>query len=435
MKHVKLVFFVFFIFGFTVNAQDYTSFFTGDLEDVETNKTQGYCLMGGATENDDAMRWFLNLADGGDVLVLRASGGDGYNNYFYEDLEVSINSVETIVLHNSNVGSNAYILQQIQNAEAIWFAGGDQWDYVSYLKNTPLHDALNEHILIKNAPIGGTSAGMAILGAYYFDAQYGTITSDQALANPFREELSLGYNDFLQIPTLSQVITDTHFDDPDRRGRLISFLARVQDFEGTNEVMGIACDEFTSVGIDENGQAIVFGGYPAYDDFAYFVKINCIPNNVPSQFTPEQSLNWNNDAGAIKAFRVGGTSEGNSAMNINTNEFFDEHGQWFDWNVNEANFTSTLGTDYECDLNTLENRKATLVIYPNPTQKELYLNSTTNSIKGVDVFNTLGKNQASFRFSPLESARISLESFSEGVYILQVHFENGKTQLVKLLKN
>ena len=37
--------------------------------------------MGGASENDAAMAWFLERAGGGDVLVLRASGSDGYNDY------------------------------------------------------------------------------------------------------------------------------------------------------------------------------------------------------------------------------------------------------------------------------------------------------------------------------------------------------------------
>ena len=37
--------------------------------------------MGGSRENDNAMRWFLKQADGGDILVLRASGSNGYNDY------------------------------------------------------------------------------------------------------------------------------------------------------------------------------------------------------------------------------------------------------------------------------------------------------------------------------------------------------------------
>lgn len=42
--------------------------------------------MGGATEHDKAMRWFLREANEGDIVVLRASGIDGYNDYFYSEL-------------------------------------------------------------------------------------------------------------------------------------------------------------------------------------------------------------------------------------------------------------------------------------------------------------------------------------------------------------
>ena len=124
-------------------AQDYTNYMTGDPSDVSPTPVQGVCLMGGATENDEAMKWFLNRANGGDVLVLRASGSDGYNDYFYTELGVTIHSVETIVINNASGAVDPYVLQQVEDAEAIWFAGGDQYDYVSYFKDTAMEDALN----------------------------------------------------------------------------------------------------------------------------------------------------------------------------------------------------------------------------------------------------------------------------------------------------
>ena len=55
-------------------GQAYQSYFTGNPVDAQAEPTGGICLMGGSTENDEAMRWFLRSANGGDVLVLRASG-------------------------------------------------------------------------------------------------------------------------------------------------------------------------------------------------------------------------------------------------------------------------------------------------------------------------------------------------------------------------
>jgi len=102
--------------------------------------------MGGATEHDEAMRWFLERANGGDVLVIRASGSNGYNDYLYTDLGITVNSVETIVFNSSAASSDPYVLNQISRAEAIWIAGGDQWNYVSYWRNTQVEELLNNHM-------------------------------------------------------------------------------------------------------------------------------------------------------------------------------------------------------------------------------------------------------------------------------------------------
>lgn len=67
---------------------------------------------------------------------------------------------------------------------------------------------------------------MAILGEAYFDALQGSVTSSEALSNPYDPLVSIGRNDFLRVPFLKRVITDTHFDNPDRRGRHFTFLAR-----------------------------------------------------------------------------------------------------------------------------------------------------------------------------------------------------------------
>ena len=58
-------------------------------------------MLGGATEFDPAMEWFLDRASGGDILVLRASGSDDYNDYMYSDLD-GVNSVETIVFNDAS---------------------------------------------------------------------------------------------------------------------------------------------------------------------------------------------------------------------------------------------------------------------------------------------------------------------------------------------
>ena len=152
-------------------SQTYTSYFTGNTNDLVTLPVGGMCLMGGATEEDEAMKWFLERAEGGDVLVLRTSGSDGYNDYMYSGLGVTINSVETIVFNSPSAANDPYIHQRIMEAEAIWFAGGDQWNYVFYWRSTPIDSLINDGLTNRNIVIGGTSAGMAIMGSSYFLAK------------------------------------------------------------------------------------------------------------------------------------------------------------------------------------------------------------------------------------------------------------------------
>ena len=139
-KHLLSILTILPFIGF---GQNYTSYFTGNTTDIVTNPSGGICIMGGSTEDANAMKWFLKRANGGDILVLRTSGSNGYNDYLYSELGVSVNSVETIVCHNAAASNEPYILQKIQQAEAIWFAGGDQWTYINYWRNTPINKLLS----------------------------------------------------------------------------------------------------------------------------------------------------------------------------------------------------------------------------------------------------------------------------------------------------
>ena len=54
-----------------LHAQAFVVHNTGAEMDGEFQASGGVCLMGGSSESDDAMAWFLERAGGGDVLVLR----------------------------------------------------------------------------------------------------------------------------------------------------------------------------------------------------------------------------------------------------------------------------------------------------------------------------------------------------------------------------
>src|SRR5690606_15830512 len=105
-------------------------------------------------------------------------------------------------------------------------------------------------------------------------------------------------------------ITDTHFDDPDRKGRMVTFLARIFTDYGVMG-KGIACDEYTSVCIGMDGMARVFGEYPDSDDNAYFIQPNCeLADMSPEQCSFGMPLTWNRDNMGLKVYKIKGTWDG-----------------------------------------------------------------------------------------------------------------------------
>ena len=297
---------------YSAKAQSYTSWKVGNTSDVTTSTTGGLCLMGGGTDNDDAIRWMFSKAGGGDVVVLRSAGTNAYNDYMYALSPV--NSVETIIIDTKAKAGIAAIATKIRNAEALFIAGGDQATYVSYWKNTAVEDAINYLINTKKVPVGGTSAGCAILGNYYFSAATASIISADALANPYNAGVTIGAKDFLTAPILANTITDTHFDNPDRRGRQTTFLARMwKDLGAGVNAKGIGVYEKTAVCIDQNGIAKVFA--PTTSSFAYFYKID--PTSLPETVSSGTPLTWNNAGKGVKILKIAGTTTGSTTFNLN----------------------------------------------------------------------------------------------------------------------
>lgn len=241
---------------------DLVSWQTGSNEDQVTEPMgPGLLLIGGGLEPDDAFLWWNQQLNGGDVVVLRTSGADGYNDYIYSDLG-HVDSVLTLMITSRTLADDPWVTDQIQKAEGIFLAGGDQSTYILNWKDTSLQEALM-FAWNKGALLGGSSAGLAVLGEFIFDAKEGTVYSDEALANPYDKEVSLS-RDFLTIPFLQRVITDSHFSDRDRMGRLITFIARLRQDNWADAVWGLGIDEGTAITVDKTGASTVYGNGAVY---------------------------------------------------------------------------------------------------------------------------------------------------------------------------
>ncbi len=216
--------------------------------------TTSLVLMGGGPDVDEAFRWMITRAGiqpgtGGRFVVIRATGTDAYDPYlYYSDASLStsstiadqwvggaslgLTSAETLVIPSIAAANDPTVNAIVARASAVFIAGGDQSDYINYWKGTALDQTLRG-LLARNVPIGGTSAGLAVLGQFDYAALTGSVTSAQALANPYHRYITLDPNPlaltggFLAPPALNSMILDSHLDARDRMGRLVTFVARL----------------------------------------------------------------------------------------------------------------------------------------------------------------------------------------------------------------
>lgn len=206
--------------------------------------------MGGGAEHDAAATRFVEGANGGDIVILRASGSlTSYPDYFTLTLTASPApaSAVTVLTLAPALADDPAVQCWILQAEAVWLAGGDQWHYL-VLWPQAVHSALSA-LNARGGAIGGTSAGAVALGEAAFDARHGSVTSAEALADPLRQEVALSYPAFA-ASELYGTLVDSHFMDRGREGRLLVFLARFLTEKSRSEVIGVGLDEEMALVID-----------------------------------------------------------------------------------------------------------------------------------------------------------------------------------------
>ncbi|MBV0881690.1 cyanophycinase [Noviherbaspirillum sp. L7-7A] len=251
------------------STASYSYFATGNPDAAvsapSTLNAPSFVLMGGGPDVDEAFRWMIDRAGitpktGGRFVVIRATGTEAYNPYIYYSNDASstssppaelwvggaalgLSSVETLVIPSIEAANDETVNAIVGRANAVFIAGGDQADYIRYWKGTRLDGTLKS-LMAKNIPLGGTSAGLAVLGQFDYAALNGTVTSKQALSNPYNKYMTLDpappapTGGFIAPPALANLITDSHLDSRDRMGRLFAFVARLVRPDGSTGCSG-----------------------------------------------------------------------------------------------------------------------------------------------------------------------------------------------------
>lgn len=232
----------------------------GENRDAEVARRGGLLLVGGGDPPTESLQWMIERASKGDFVVIGASGGRGFD----EELRAAggPRSVRSFVLNSREASWDSPLLRAVRNAEGIYFEGGDQARYLRFIRDTPLQAAL-QAAHESGAVLGGSSAGLAILGQYVFGALRDTVHSPDALNDPLGERVVVEPA-LLDLRPLRGVLTDTHFANRDRMGRLLAFLGAVEANWHPDAPRAIAVDEDTAVAVEPAGRCRLFGPGRAY---------------------------------------------------------------------------------------------------------------------------------------------------------------------------
>lgn len=204
----------------------------------------------------DMIRGCSNCPTKINVVVIRASGADGFNPEFMA--LNGVDSVVSLVITDRESSSRSDVIDTVKNAEFVWFAGGDQCNYIRWVKGTPVEAAVKS-VYARGGAVGGNSAGLAIQGDIAYDScPDQSAESKTVLADPYHVDVHLS-RDFFHWKYLDRLITDTHFAQRDRFGRSLVFLARALRDYSLPDVWGLGVDEETSVVVDKSGKGHVYG--------------------------------------------------------------------------------------------------------------------------------------------------------------------------------
>ncbi|HSI56003.1 MAG TPA: hypothetical protein VLA16_00510 [Ideonella sp.] len=192
-----------------------------------------------------------------DVVVIGASFPNYQNECRIIGPLSQVNSCTTLVIGTPEGAQDPAALAAVQQAEIVYFRGGDQCDYVGW-QDSAVIEAV-EKLVARGGGAGGGSAGLAIQGSLaVYDGCKGSVRSPRALEDPYRDSISFTH-DFFAWPYLDNTVTDSHFVERDRMGRLMAFLCRQLAEGRTGDAWGVGIEADTAVLMNRRGMASVYG--------------------------------------------------------------------------------------------------------------------------------------------------------------------------------
>jgi cyanophycinase len=214
---------------------------------VAGSQTRGHLVLnGGGDKPRVVMEKFIELAGGrsASIVVFPTASGEKDTPRYYRSLfktEYGCEDVFIAPVETRQDAEAAALVDRIDRAGGIFFAGGDQRRIISALRDTPVGDAVRR-AYDRGATVGGTSAGTACQSPLMItgDGDFERITADNVVLWP-----GLGL--------FQGVVVDQHFVARSRHNRLIAVVLEHP------ELLGVGVDEATAVWVKPDNSFEVLG--------------------------------------------------------------------------------------------------------------------------------------------------------------------------------
>ena len=209
-------------------------------------------VIGGGEDRGDQDTWcilprLVEMAGGEQACILvcgtSSEEPERVERLYKEQFEkLNVREVFESSMHDRMDGQSGDLLDQVEDATAVFFTGGDQLRLTSLIAGTRFGQRVHERLWNEGLVVGGTSAGAAAM------------SSTMLVAGP--KDGTVRRRDVTLAPGLGfwrDATIDTHFS---QRGR----VSRVLTVFGQNpQILGIGIDEDTAVEVTPGKEFTVLG--------------------------------------------------------------------------------------------------------------------------------------------------------------------------------
>jgi cyanophycinase len=201
------------------------------------------------------------------VTAVASSDPDG----MFEDYErvfrsLGVKHVSHLEVRTREQAKERKAVSALDDANAVFFTGGDQLKITSQIGDTPVFNRIRE-IYRGGGLVAGTSAGASVVCSTMLVG--GDARTSPRLGDSIQMAPGLGF--------IRDVIIDQHFAERGRMGRLLGAVAQ------NPKTLGLGIDENTAVVIDEDESFYVVGAGAVYAVDGRYVSYSNVNESDPEK--------------------------------------------------------------------------------------------------------------------------------------------------------